>query len=225
MSSVCTTSASGYGSSQPLGKRRLPATAPAVHRHDPRTTDEPPASAEKHRNHLRQRSNTPRASDRLVLGRRYRHGGSVMPIPRRLLWPGWRLPDGTPLRRVWICCACRAESQKAKLFDEQVAVPLGGRGEVEVERLSCRGDHVAVGQDHLPGEGPCGAGDHGDPVAASELDWVWVVVDVDVGEDAKHLLHHRGVRCPSVDRLCAPCDVRDHVVWVVVAMRAPFPGR
>ena len=38
-----------------------------------------------------------------------------------------------------------------------------------------------------------------------------IVVDVDVGEDAKHLPHHRGVGCRSVDRLCVACDVRDHV--------------
>ncbi len=92
-----------------------------------------------------------------------------------------------------------------------VAVPLGGLAELEVERFSCRGDHVAVGQDHLPGEGPCGAADHGDPVAASELDWVGVVADVDVGEDVKELRHRCGVCCPSADRLCIARDVRDHL--------------
>src|ERR1700675_2295552 len=75
--------------------------------------------------------------------------------------------------------------QEDELFDEQVAVPLGGRGEVEVESLSCRGDHLAAGQGHLPGKRSCGAGDYGDPVAAPELDWVWVVVDMDVGKDPK----------------------------------------
>ena len=101
-----------------------------------------------------------------------------------------------------------------ELFNHYVSVPLGGCGKVEVERFSCRGDHLAVGQLHLSGEGSGGAGDYGYSIAASELDWVWVVVDMDVGEDAKHLLNHRGVRCPSEDRLCAPCDVRDEV-WVV----------
>jgi hypothetical protein len=37
--------------------------------------------------------------------------------------------------------------------DEPVAGPLGGLPEVEVERLSRRGDHVAVGQGHLRGAG------------------------------------------------------------------------
>ena len=55
---------------------------------------------------------------------------------------------------------------------------------------------------HLSGEGPGGAGDYGDPAAASKLDWVWVIVDVDVREHANHLLNHRGVRFPSFDWLC-----------------------
>ena len=37
---------------------------------------------------------------------------------------------------------------------------------------------------------------------------------MDVGEAAKELSHRRGVRGPSVERLCAPWEVRDHV-WVV----------
>jgi len=100
------------------------------------------------------------------------------------------------------------------LFNELVSFPPGGRAEVEVERFSCRGDHLAVGQSHLPGEGPGGAGDYGDPVAASELGWVWVIVDAYVGERANHLLNHRGVRLSPFDRLCDPHDVRDYV-WVV----------
>src|SRR6185437_16516588 len=68
--------------------------------------------------------------------------------------------------------------------DELVAVPLGGLAELEVERLSGRGDHSTVGQGHLPGEGPGGVGDDGDPVAAAELDRVRVAVHVHVGEDA-----------------------------------------
>jgi hypothetical protein len=95
--------------------------------------------------------------------------------------------------------------------DELIALPLAGLAEVEVERLSRRGDHRAVGQRHFPGEGSGGAGDHGDPVAAPELDRVRIVVDADVGEDAEHLRHHRGVGRRSVDRLCVAGDVRDHV--------------
>src|SRR5258708_17064452 len=49
--------------------------------------------------------------------------------------------------------------------DELVANPLGGLGELHVERLSGRRGHGAVGQGQLPGEGPGGAGDKGDPVA------------------------------------------------------------
>ena len=36
----------------------------------------------------------------------------------------------------------------------------------------------------------------------------------DVGKHPDQLLHRRAVCLPSVDRLCAPGDVRDHV-WVV----------
>src|SRR5438270_8710723 len=72
-----------YGTSQPLGKRRLPATTPAVDRDNPRTTDDPPACLEEHRDQFRQRSHTPRASDSLVLGPRCRLAGSVSPNPRR----------------------------------------------------------------------------------------------------------------------------------------------
>ena len=38
--------------------------------------------------------------------------------------------------------------------DEPVAVPFGRLAELEVERLSGRGDHLAVGEGHLAGEGP-----------------------------------------------------------------------
>src|ERR1700680_2403089 len=58
--------------------------------------------------------------------------------------------------------------------DELVAVPLGGLAELHVERFSCRGDHLAVGQDHLPSEGPRCAGDNSDPVAGPILDRVRV---------------------------------------------------
>jgi hypothetical protein len=44
-------------------------------------------------------------------------------------------------------------------FNHHVSVPLGGCGKVEVERISCRGDRLAVGQLHLSGEGSGGAGD------------------------------------------------------------------
>ena len=74
-----------------------------------------------------------------------------------------------------------------------------------------QGDHFAVGQDHLSGECPCSAGDYGDPIAASELGWVWVIVDAYVGERANHLLNHRGVRFSPFDRLWDPHDVRDDV--------------
>jgi hypothetical protein len=37
------------------------------------------------------------------------------------------------------------------------------------------------------------------------LGWVWVVVDVYVGEHANHLLNHRGMRFPPFDRL-SDCD-------------------
>ena len=48
------------------------------------------------------------------------------------------------------------------------------------------GYHGAVWQGHLPGEGPGGMGDDGDPVAASELDRVRVAVHVHVGEDGRN---------------------------------------
>src|SRR5450631_2128682 len=63
-------------------------------------------------------------------------------------------------------------------LDDLVAVPLDGLAELEVERFSCRGNYGPVGQGHLPGEGSCGAADHGDPVAASELDRVRVIMHV-----------------------------------------------
>ena len=41
---------------------------------------------------------------------------------------------------------------EGEFLDEQVTVPPCGRDEVEVESLSCRDDHFAAGQDHLPGD-------------------------------------------------------------------------
>jgi len=100
-----------------------------------------------------------------------------------------------------------------ELFNDLVPIPLGGGAEGDVERFSCRSDHLAVGQSHLLGEGPGGAGDYGGPVTASELGWVWVIVDMAVGESAKHLLNEIRVRFPSFDWLCAP-HMCDHV-WVM----------
>jgi len=76
------------------------------------------------------------------------------------------------------------------LFLKQVALPPGGRGEIEVERFSGWCDYFAAGQDHSTGEGPCGAAYHGDPIASSELNWVWIVVDVYVRKRTKHVFHH-----------------------------------
>jgi AcrR family transcriptional regulator len=104
--------------------------------------------------------------------------------------------------------------------DELVTGPLAGLGELEVERLSGRRNHVAVGQGHLSRERPGGVGDHGDPVVASELDRVRGV-DADVGEHLDQLLHRRAVGLPAVDRLCAPWDERDHVRVVHVVQRLP----
>jgi hypothetical protein len=70
---------------------------------------------------------------------------------------------------------------------------------------------VPSGRVISPVKGPGGPGDDGDPVAAAELDRVRVAVHVHVGEDAQHLLHRRGVRFLSVDRLGEPGDIRDHV--------------
>jgi len=107
--------------------------------------------------------------------------------------------------------------------DELVAVPLRGLAELDVERFACRGDHLAVGPDHLPAEGPGGAGDHGDPVAAAELNGVRGV-HVYVGEHAYQLPHRRGVRFPSVDRLGVAGDVRDHVGMVDCVHRCEVAG-
>jgi hypothetical protein len=71
-------------------------------------------------------------------------------------------------------------------LDEPVAVPLGGLAELDVECFSCRGNHAAVLQNHLPGEGPGHIGDNGDPVAAAELDRIWSI-HVYVGEHPEHL--------------------------------------
>jgi AcrR family transcriptional regulator len=108
--------------------------------------------------------------------------------------------------------------------DELVPGPLGGLAELEVERFTGRGDHGAVGQGHLPGEGPGGAGDDGDPVAAAELDRVRVAVNVHVGEDAQKLLHRRGVRFASVDRFGEAGDVGDHVGVVDSVHRGEVAG-
>src|SRR5438270_8049880 len=85
--------------------------------------------------------------------------------------------------------------------DEPVAVPLGGLAELQVECLACGGDHLAVREGHLPGEGPGGVGDDGDPVSASEPDWIRRV-HVHVREAPQELLHRRGVWFRSVDGLC-----------------------
>jgi hypothetical protein len=105
--------------------------------------------------------------------------------------------------------------------DEQVAVPLDGLGELDIERFSCP-DHVAVGQDHLPDEGPCDVRDHCDPVTTPELDWVGVVVDVDVGEHREHLLHRYLVtdRDQQIqDRLCELVRSRPAGVMPASAIR------
>src|SRR3989454_9894248 len=64
--------------------------------------------------------------------------------------------------------------QEGRDDDEPVAIPLCGLAEFHVECFPCGGDHLAVGEDHLPAERPRGAGDHGDPVATSELDRVQI---------------------------------------------------
>src|SRR5439155_11688195 len=46
--------------------------------------------------------------------------------------------------------------------DQLVPGPLAGLGELEVERLPLRGDHVAVREGHLTDEGPRDIGDDGD---------------------------------------------------------------
>jgi hypothetical protein len=78
--------------------------------------------------------------------------------------------------------------------DQLVADPLGGLGELDVERLSRRRDYLAVRKDHLPGESSRDVGDHGDPVAASELNRVWVAVHINIGEHAEQMRHRGGVR-------------------------------
>lgn len=102
---------------------------------------------------------------------------------------------------------------KGRDDDEPVAVPLRGLAEFHVERFSGRGDRLAVGENHLPGERPGGACDDGDPIAIAKLDRV-PGEHVHVREDPQHLLHRRGVGDASVNRLCVAGDVRDHV-WVV----------
>src|SRR5947209_18128564 len=71
--------------------------------------------------------------------------------------------------------------------DQLVAHPLGGLAEFDVERLSCPSDHLAVWQNHLAREGSRGIGNHGDPVAASELNRIWIAVDVNIREHANQL--------------------------------------
>ena len=56
--------------------------------------------------------------------------------------------------------------------------------------------------------------------AAAPYGWLWVVVDVDVGEHANHLLNHGGVRYPSEDRIRDPHDESDYV-WVGMATKGP----
>src|ERR1035441_4195219 len=89
----------------------------------------------------------------------------------------------------------KSQVQEDVLFDELVSLPPSGRAEGEVERLSRRGDHFAVGQSHLSGECPGGAGDYGDPVAASELGWgmgccgrVWRGTRQSSPESSRHAL-------------------------------------
>ena len=121
------------------------------------------------------------------------------------------------------CFACSAASQKAEMTmswspshllvwanSRSNAFPVGG--------ITC-----AVGQGHLPGERPGDVGDDGDPVAASELDRVRGV-HADVGKHPDQLLHRRAVCLPSVDRLCAPGDVGDHVRVVDLVQRLPVAG-
>jgi len=66
-------------------------------------------------------------------------------------------------------------------LNDQVPVPLDGLAEVAVERLTGPGYHGAIGQGQLAAKRPGGTANYGGPVAASELDRVWVVLDVDVG--------------------------------------------
>jgi hypothetical protein len=140
----------------------------------------------------------------------------LLPIPgtTRLQEPcGHNLPPPKTLGEPNLLCL-QSGVPRGGNNDELVAVPLSGLAEFDVERLFCWGDRFAARQDHLPGEGPAGAGDHGNPIAASELDWVRVAVDVHVWEYPEHLLYRCGVRYPAVDWVCAPRDVRDHV-WMV----------
>ena len=94
--------------------------------------------------------------------------------------------------------------------DELVALPLAGLGELDIEGFPGRGDHVAVREAHLAGEGSGDVGHDGDPVTASELDRVGGV-DADVGKHPDELLHRCTVRVPSVDRVGAAGDMGDHV--------------
>src|SRR5262249_10577813 len=48
------------------------------------------------------------------------------------------------------------------------------------------------------------------PVAAPKLDWVWVVVDMDIWKGAEHPLHRGRVCFATDDRLRTTCHVRDH---------------
>src|SRR5450432_4181747 len=85
-----------------------------------------------------------------------------------------------------------------------------------------RGATRAVWQLHLYSEGPGDAGDNGDPVTASELDRVRIVVHVDVGKRDHELLHRGGVCGSSIDRFRVPRDVRDHVWMMYSSLQAYF---
>src|SRR5215470_11735889 len=79
-------------------------------------------------------------------------------------WPARDIRSPRAGRRFWLLGEAELLALQGCVVeggddDEQVAVPLGGLAELEVERLSGRGDHGAVGQGHLPGEGPGRTGD------------------------------------------------------------------
>src|ERR1700690_4070899 len=88
------------------------------------------------------------------------------------------------------------------LFKHHVARPLCRRGEIEIERLSRGSDPFAVGQNHLAPERPCSATDHRDPVAASILDAVRIIVNVNVRKDAEHFLYGGSMYRMTANRSC-----------------------